>query len=84
MPSTATVSYTHLYPVKPGIDLCAEHERHLVEEYFRRPVIITDYPKEIKAFYMKQNEMCIRDRCNHSQEYFRNRAIPPATAGFSQ
>lgn len=44
------------YPVKPGIDLCAEHERHLVEEYFRRPVIITDYPKEIKAFYMKQNE----------------------------
>ena len=44
------------YPVKPGIDLCAEHERHLVEEYFRRPVIVTDYPKEIKAFYMKQNE----------------------------
>ena len=44
------------YPVKPGIDLCAEHERHLVEEYFRRPVIITDYPKEIKAFYMKQND----------------------------
>lgn len=44
------------YPVKSGIDLCAEHERHLVEEYFRRPVIVTDYPKEIKAFYMKQNE----------------------------
>ena len=44
------------YPVKPGIDLYAEHERHLVEEYFRRPVIVTDYPKEIKAFYMKQNE----------------------------
>lgn len=44
------------YPVKPGIDLCAEHERHLVEEYFRRPVIVTDYPKKIKAFYMKQNE----------------------------
>lgn len=44
------------YPIKPGIDLCAEHERHLVEEYFRRPVIITDYPKEIKTFYMKQNE----------------------------
>ena len=44
------------YPVKPGIDLCAEHERHLVEEYFRRPVIVTDYPKEIKAFYMKQND----------------------------
>ena len=44
------------YPVKSGIDLCAEHERHLVDEYFRRPVIVTDYPKEIKAFYMKQNE----------------------------
>lgn len=44
------------YPVTWGIDLSAEHERYLVEEYFCRPVIITDYPKEIKAFYMKQNE----------------------------
>lgn len=44
------------YPVAYGIDLCAEHERYLVEDYFRCPVIITDYPKEIKAFYMKQNE----------------------------
>lgn len=44
------------FPVTWGIDLSAEHERYLVEEYFCRPVIITDYPKEIKAFYMKQNE----------------------------
>ena len=34
----------------------SEHERYLVEEHFKRPVILTDYPKEIKAFYMKQNE----------------------------
>jgi asparaginyl-tRNA synthetase len=39
-----------------GKDLQAEHERYLVEEHFRKPVIITDYPKEIKAFYMKQND----------------------------
>lgn len=39
-----------------GMDLASEHERFLVEEHFRRPVIMTDYPKEIKAFYMKKNE----------------------------
>lgn len=39
-----------------GIDLQSEHERYLVEEHFKRPVILTDYPKEIKSFYMKQNE----------------------------
>jgi asparaginyl-tRNA synthetase len=44
------------YPVGWGRDLQAEHERFLVEEYFKRPVILTDYPREIKAFYMKQNE----------------------------
>jgi asparaginyl-tRNA synthetase len=44
------------YPVGWGRDLQAEHERFLVEEHFKRPVILTDYPKEIKAFYMKQNE----------------------------
>lgn len=43
-------------PVSWGIDLQSEHERFLVEEHFRKPVILTDYPKEIKAFYMKQNE----------------------------
>ncbi|MCM1310616.1 MAG: asparagine--tRNA ligase [Bacteroides sp.] len=44
------------FPVEWGTDLQSEHERYLVEEHFRRPVILTDYPKEIKAFYMKQNE----------------------------
>ncbi|MDD6777968.1 MAG: asparagine--tRNA ligase [Bacteroidales bacterium] len=44
------------FPVKWGIDLQSEHERYLVEEHFKRPVILTDYPKEIKAFYMKLNE----------------------------
>ncbi len=43
------------YPVYWGCDLASEHERFLVEEHFKCPVIMTDYPKEIKAFYMKQN-----------------------------
>lgn len=43
------------FPVYWGADLQSEHERFLVEEHFKRPVILTDYPKEIKAFYMKQN-----------------------------
>ena len=44
------------FPVAWGRDLQAEHERYLVEQHYKRPVIITDYPKEIKAFYMKQND----------------------------
>ena len=44
------------FPVYWGADLASEHERYLVEEYFKRPVILTDYPKEIKAFYMKMND----------------------------
>jgi len=44
------------YPVKWGADLQSEHERYLAEEYFNKPVIITDYPKEIKSFYMRANE----------------------------
>jgi asparaginyl-tRNA synthetase len=44
------------YQVGWGRDLQAEHERYLVEEHFKRPVIITGYPKDIKAFYMKQND----------------------------
>ena len=44
------------YPVYWGCDLAAEHERYLVEVHFKKPVIMTDYPKEIKAFYMKQND----------------------------
>ena len=44
------------FPVDWGTDLQAEHERYLVEQHFKKPVILTDYPKHIKAFYMKQNE----------------------------
>ncbi len=45
------------YPVKDwGTDLQSEHERYLVEKHFKKPVILIDYPKEIKAFYMKQND----------------------------
>ena len=44
------------FPVYWGVDLASEHERFLVEEHFKKPVILTDYPKEIKAFYMKMNE----------------------------
>ncbi len=45
------------YPITGwGMDLQSEHERYLVEKYFKKPVILTNYPKEIKAFYMRQNE----------------------------
>ena len=44
------------FPVSWGMDLASEHERYLVEHHFKKPVIMTDYPKEIKAFYMKLNE----------------------------
>ncbi|MGV3528018.1 MAG: asparagine--tRNA ligase [Flavisolibacter sp.] len=44
------------YEVKWGIDLQSEHERYLVEKHFKKPVVVTDYPKEIKAFYMRQND----------------------------
>ena len=44
------------YKVSWGADLQTEHERYLTEEVFKRPVFVTDYPKEIKAFYMKMNE----------------------------
>ncbi len=44
------------YPVEWGSDLQTEHERYLTEQVFKKPVFVTDYPKEIKAFYMRQNE----------------------------
>jgi asparaginyl-tRNA synthetase len=44
------------YEVKWGIDMQSEHERYLVEKHFKKPVIVTNYPKDIKAFYMRQNE----------------------------
>jgi asparaginyl-tRNA synthetase len=44
------------YEVKWGIDMQSEHERYLVEKHFKKPVIVSNYPKEIKAFYMRQND----------------------------
>lgn len=48
--------YKFEFSVEWGIDLQSEHERYLVEQHFKKPVILTDYPKEIKAFYMKLND----------------------------
>ncbi len=47
---------TFEYPVSWGIDMQSEHERYLAEEHFKKPVIVTDYPTEIKAFYMRLND----------------------------
>ncbi|HEY9782154.1 MAG TPA: asparagine--tRNA ligase [Leptolyngbyaceae cyanobacterium] len=47
---------TFEYPVKWGLDLQSEHERYLAEDLFKKPVIVTDYPAEIKAFYMRLND----------------------------
>jgi asparaginyl-tRNA synthetase len=44
------------FPVHWGLDLQSEHERYLAEEYFKKPVIVTDYPKDIKGFYMRIND----------------------------
>jgi len=44
------------YPVRWGIDMQSEHERYLTEDLLRRPVVVTDYPKDIKAFYMRLND----------------------------
>ena len=44
------------YEVKWGIDMQSEHERYLVEKHFKKPVIVTNYPKDIKAFYMREND----------------------------
>lgn len=44
------------YPVSRGMDLQSEHERYIAEEYFKGPIFVTDYPKDIKAFYMKLND----------------------------
>jgi asparaginyl-tRNA synthetase len=48
--------HTFEFPIFWGADLASEHERYLVENHFKCPVILTDYPKEIKSFYMKQND----------------------------
>ncbi|MEO0350301.1 MAG: asparagine--tRNA ligase [Cyanobacteria bacterium P01_A01_bin.15] len=51
-----TCDKTFEYPVSWGLDMQSEHERYLAEEYFKKPVIVTDYPTEIKAFYMRLND----------------------------
>ncbi|MPM22301.1 Asparagine--tRNA ligase [bioreactor metagenome] len=51
-----TSNHTFEYPVEWGCDLQTEHERYLTEVHFKRPVFVTDYPKEIKAFYMRLND----------------------------
>ena len=55
METAVADGYKFEFPIYWGADLAAEHERFLVEQHFKRPVILTDYPKEIKSFYMKQN-----------------------------
>ena len=47
------------FPTTWGEELQTEHERFLSEEHFKLPVIVTDYPKDVKAFYMKQNDFLI-------------------------
>ena len=44
------------YPVEWGIDLQTEHERYITEKIYKKPVFVTDYPKDIKAFYMRLND----------------------------
>ena len=53
---------TFEFPVHWGTDFQSEHERYLVEKHFGKPVILTDFPRDIKAFYMKQNEGCAPGR----------------------
>lgn len=56
-PSSVTQLAKGKFSVKPywGCDLGSEHERYLTEQVFKKPLILTNYPKDIKAFYMKQN-----------------------------
>lgn len=56
MQSPAYKKHKFKYDVSWGVDLQSEHERYLVEKHFKKPVIVTNYPKDIKAFYMRQNE----------------------------
>ncbi len=70
------------YPIEGwGTDLQSEHERYLVERHFKKPVILTDYPKEIKAFYMRQSRVGQRaqtqlkgQRLIFSSQYFNSKS----------
>ena len=63
------------FPCNWGDDLASEHERYLVEEHFKKPVIMTDYPREFKSFYMKQNE----DRADGSSVGYKGAVAPGPT-----
>ncbi|MBR0048858.1 MAG: asparagine--tRNA ligase [Prevotella sp.] len=66
------------FPCNWGDDLASEHERYLVEHHFKKPVIMTDYPTAIKAFYMKQNTPCDANEANKTNEANK----PQASTGY--
>ena len=74
------------YPVEWGIDLQTEHERYLTEQIFKRPVFVTDYPQEIKAFYMRLNTTTARPSPRRTASFrasARSSAAASARSGWS-
>ena len=67
------------FPCNWGDDLASEHERYLVEEHFRKPVIMTDYPREFKSFYMKQNDPVDGGNANGASVGYRGAVAPGPT-----
>ena len=67
------------FPCQWGDDLASEHERYLVEEHFRKPVIMTDYPSSIKAFYMKQNTAAASSKSSEGSVGYRGQQAPGPT-----
>ena len=67
------------FPCQWGDDLASEHERYLVEEHFRKPVIMTDYPSSIKAFYMKQNTAAASSESSEGSIGYRGQQAPGPT-----
>ncbi len=67
------------FPCQWGDDLASEHERYLVEEHFRKPVIMTDYPSSIKAFYMKQNAAAASPESSEGSVGYRGQQAPGPT-----
>jgi asparaginyl-tRNA synthetase len=67
------------FPCQWGDDLASEHERYLVEEHFRKPVIMTDYPSSIKAFYMKQNTAAASPESSECSVGYRGQQAPGPT-----
>ena len=67
------------FPCNWGDDLASEHERYLVEEHFRKPVIMTDYPREFKSFYMKQNDPVDGDNADGASVGYRGAVAPGPT-----